>query len=152
MAFRLSMGLRNGMLGTAGMNFYELLNNGWMDIFSGSQPIDADQAETGVKLCRISSTCGTNVGDGLQLGTSGNGILPIGSPAWQGVVEVAGVAGWFRYYGSAGTGGSAGSSNTAIRFDGSVAVSGGDLNLSHTDLALDSTVTIKNGNFTQPKE
>jgi len=150
MALRLSSGLVQGMLGTAGNNFRALMNGGWLDIFTGSQPVSADYAETGTKLARISSTSGTGVSDGCKFGTAASGILPIGTPAWSGVVLVDGVAGWFRFYGSAGT---SGSSNSELRFDGSIAaVSGGDLNLKHTDLAAASTVTITAANITQPKE
>ena len=152
MALRISTGAVTAMLGTAGNNFFDLFNNGWLDIFTGSQPLTADYAETGTKLVRISSTSGTSASDGCKFGTAGNGILPIGTPDWTGNVIADGVAGWFRFYGSAGTGGSAGSSNTAMRFDGSIAVSGGDLNLSHTNLAASSSLKITAANVTQPKE
>ena len=149
-AFRLSSGLVNAMQGTAGDNFRALMNGGWLDLFTGSQPISADYVETGAKLCRVSSTCGTGVADGLQFGTAASGILPIGGPAWQGTVGTAGVIGWGRFYSSSGT---AGSSVADLRFDVAVAaVSGGDLNLTHTDVAVGSTVTITSGSFTQPKE
>jgi hypothetical protein len=59
------------------------------------------------------------------------------------------VAGWFRFYGSGGT---AGSSNTAIRFDGAVGVSGSDLDLTHTSLTAGATITINAANVTQPAE
>lgn len=151
MAFRLSTGLREGLLGTWG--FKEIMNNGWLDIFTGSQPASADFTETGTKLIRISSTSGVGVADGCKFGTAGTGVLPIAaSPAWTGVVQVAGVAGWFRFYGSSGTGGLTGTSGTAIRFDGNVGVSGADLVLSHTNLTLGSTLTINAANITQPAE
>jgi hypothetical protein len=140
------------MVGTSGKNFRELLNNGWLDIYTGSQPLTADKVETGTKLCRVSSTCGTGVEDGCKFGTSSNGILPIGTPQWGGTVIASGVAGWFRYYGSSGTGGETGTSGTAIRFDGSIGVSGGDLNLSHTSLTESSVLTITSVTITQPQE
>lgn len=149
MAFRLSTGARNELVGTSGKNFYQLFNNGVLDIFTGAQPTHADYAETGTKLARISSTSGTTAEDGCKFGTSSNGVMPIGTPTWQGRVIAAGVAGWFRYYGSGGT---SGSSNTEIRFDGSIGISGADLNLSHTNLALDSIVEILTANVTQPEE
>lgn len=152
MAFRLSTGLVNEMMGTGGKNFYDLMNNGWLDIYTGSQPASADYVESGTKLCRISSTSGVAVTDGCKFGTSAAGVLPIGTPTWSGVVLADGVAGWFRYYGSSGTGGETGSSATAIRFDGNIAVSGGDMNLSHTSLTSGATLTITAANITQPKE
>jgi hypothetical protein len=150
MAFRISSGLRTAMIGTDDIK--GLMNNGWLDIFTGSQPVNADYTETGTKLIRISSTSGVGVADGCQFGTAASGVLPIGTPPWTGRVLVSGVAGWFRFYGSSGTGGLAGSSGTAYRFDGNCGVSGADLVLTHTDLAVDSTLTITGSNITQPAE
>jgi hypothetical protein len=149
MALRLSTGLRNALVGTNGQGFGEIMNNGVLDIFTGSQPASADYVETGTKLVRISSTCGTGVGDGLKFGTTGSGLLTIGTPAWQGSTLVDGVAGWFRFYGS---GGVAGTNGTAIRFDGAVGVSGSDLDLRYTNLSAGAVITIKTANVTQPAE
>jgi hypothetical protein len=150
-ALRISTGLRNSLLGTNG-GFKELMNNGWLDIYTGSQPTSANYVETGTKLCRISSTSGVGVADGCQFGTSADGVLPLTTPQWTGLVSVAGVAGWFRYYGSSGTGGATGTSGTGLRFDGNCGVSGADLVLTHTTLALDSTLTVKTFSVTQPAE
>ena len=152
MAFRISTGLRTAMVGTGGGGIGELMNNGWLDLYTGSQPASADALETGTKLVRVSSTSGTAVADGCKFGAATNGVLPIGTPAWTGVVLVAGVAGWFRYYGSSGTAGVAGSSGTAYRFDGACGISGAELDLTHTNLALSSTLTITAANVTQPAE
>jgi hypothetical protein len=149
MAIRLSTGARNKLVGTDGQGFGELFNNGVLDIFTGAQPVSANHVETGTKLVRISSTSGTAAEDGLKFGTTGDGTLTIGTPAWTGVILVDGVAGWFRFYGS---GGVTGTSGTAIRFDGAVGVSGSDLDLTHTNLAKDATLTIKNGTVIQPAE
>jgi hypothetical protein len=151
MALRLSTGLRNALVGGSD-SFKDLLNNGWMDIYTGAQPANADAIETGTKLVRISSTSGVGASDGLKFGTAAAGVLPLTTPAWQGVVTPAGQAGWFRFYGSSGTGGLVGTSGTAIRFDGAVGISGADLNLSHTSLAALSTLTITAFNVTQPAE
>lgn len=153
MALRLSTGAREKLLST--LTIKELLNGGFMDIFTGSQPATADAVETGTKLVRISSTSGTAASDGLRFGTALGGVIPITTPAWSGVVGPAGVAGWFRFYGTGGTSGvsgSAGTNGTAIRVDGNVGVSGADLNLTHTSLSLDSTLTIKTFSITQPAE
>ena len=149
MAIRLSTGARNKLVGTDGQGFGELFNNGVLDIYTGAQPSSADAVETGTKLARISSTSGTAAEDGLKFGTTGSGVLTIGTPAWTGLVLVDGVAGSFRFY---GPGGVAGASNTAIRFDGAVGVSGSDLDLTHTNLAAGATLTIKSGTVIQPAE
>jgi hypothetical protein len=149
MAIRLSTGLRNKLAGTDGQGFGEAMNNGVLDIYTGAQPTDANQVETGTKLVRLSSTSGTAAEDGLKFGTTGDGTLTIGTPAWSGLILASGVAGWFRFYGSGGT---AGSSATAIRFDGAVGVSGSDLDLTHTNLTKDATLTIKSATIVQPAE
>lgn len=154
MALRLSTGLRNALVGTDGKGFGEIMNGGWLDIYTGSQPLHADSIETGTKLARISSTSGTTIDDGLKFGACSAGILPIGTPAWSGVVLAGGVAGWFRFYGSAGTaiGGLAGTSGTAVRFDGAIGISGADLDLTHTTLTAGATITLTQANITQPEE
>jgi hypothetical protein len=153
MAFRLTTGLRQAMLGVSTLK--EAMNGGKMEIYTGSQPSSADAVETAgaVKLAVISSTCGTGVDDGLQFGTAASGVLPLTTPAWQGVILASGVAGWFRFYGPDGSGtGCHGTSSTAIRFDGAIGVAGADLNLSHTSLTQDSTLTITRFNVNQPAE
>ena len=76
-------------------------------------------------------------------------MLPIGTPVWAGLVLADGVAGWFRFYGTAGT---SGSSSSQIRFDGACGVGGGELRLSHTNLVKDTTLTIRTANITEPAE
>lgn len=147
MALRLSTGLRNGMMGTATIK--ELLDNGTIDLYSGSQPASGDSVETGSKLATISSTSGTGVADGVKFGTAAGAILGKSAVAWTGLCILAGVAGWFRFRGSGGT---AGTSTTEKRLDGSVGVSGADLNLTHTSLTLNATVTITDFDITQPAE
>jgi len=149
MALRISTGLSNARLD--GDDFKALMEGGFLDIFTGTQPASADYVETGTKLCRISSTSGTAASDGLKFGTAGAtaGVLPIGTPVWSGLVLADGVAGWFRFYGTAGT---SGSSATEKRFDGLCGVGAGELRLSHTDLVKDTTLTIKTANVTEPAE
>ena len=146
-ALRLSTGLRDGMMGTSTLK--EELNGGVLDIFTGSQPASANYIETGTKLVRISTSAGTGSTTGLVFGTAGTGILPKSASDWKGTVSVAGVAGWFRFYGTSGT---TGTSSTAIRMDGAIGVSGADLNLSHTSLTADSTLTVSTFSITQPAE
>ena len=145
MAIRISTGMRQALLGTRG--FKEILDGGFIDIFTGSQPSSADYVETGTKLIRISSTSGTGASDGLRFGTASAGVLPITTPAWEGTVIADGVAGWFRFY---GTGATSGTSNTEVRFDGAVGVSGSDLNLSHTNFVSTTKITLQSFNITEP--
>ena len=142
MALRLSTGLRNGLCGTLGIK--ELLNGGNIKIYTGGQPTSPDFAETGTLLCTITSSSGTG---GVVLGTQGSGAIPKAASVWSGTVAAAGVAGWFRFYGTAGT---TGTSATEVRLDGNVGVSGSDMWLSNTSLALGATLTIDTFTLTQP--
>jgi hypothetical protein len=145
MAIRLSTGFRNGLLGTQGIK--ELLNGGFIKIYTGGQPTTADDAETGTLLVTVGTTSGVGVNDGLVLGTAATGVIPKSAPVWSGTCAAAGVAGYFRFY---GTGGTTGSSNTQIRMDGNVGVTGSDMVLSNTTLAAGATLTIDTATITEP--
>lgn len=147
MAIRRSTGLRTALANGYGVK--DILDGGFLDIFTMSQPISADYVETGTKLVRISSTSGIGATDGLRFGTSAAGVLPSTTPSWTGVVIAAGVAGWARFYGTAGTSGTSGTTN---RFDMSVGIAGADLNLSHTNLVVGSVLTINTFNINEPAE
>ena len=136
-------------MGTNGQGFGEVMNGGWLHIFSGAQPTNADYVETGTKLVIVSSTAGTAATDGVRFGGTTAGVLSIGATPWTGVVLTTGVAGWFRFYGSSST---SGTSGTAIRFDGACGVSGSDLDLTHTSLTAGATLTLIAANITQPAE
>ena len=142
MALRFSTGARNGLAGTQGI--VELFNNGFITIYTGSQPASADNAEAGGALCTISSSSGTA---GLQLGTAGAGAISKAATVWSGTNGTGGVAGWFRLYDGNKT---TGSSGTAIRMDGNVGVSGSDMVLANTTLVLGATLTIDQFTLTVP--
>jgi hypothetical protein len=143
MALKLSTGCKTGLAGTRGLK--DMFDQGWIDIYSGGQPTDADAAETGSKLARITLASAPVAAAGLTFGTAALGLLPKSASVWSGTVGVAGIAGYFRLYGTNGTTGimgSAGTAGTGIRIDGNVGVSGSDLVLSNTSLVLGATVTI----------
>lgn len=137
MALRLSTGARTGLAGTYGLK--GLFNGGYLDIYTGSQPASADYAETGSKLVRVTLNSGDLATAGLTFGTAAAGVLPKSASVWSGVIALAGIAGYFRLY---GTGGTSGSSASEVRIDGNVGVSGSDLVLANTNLVLSSTFTV----------
>lgn len=141
MTIRLSTGARNGLLGT--MGFKELFNGGIIKVYSGSQPASADYVETGTLLV----TFGTSGSTGLVFGTAATGSVPKSADTWSAVVAVTGVAGWFRFHGTAGT---TGTSATEVRMDGNVGVSGADMTLSNTSLTAGATLTIDTATLTEP--
>jgi hypothetical protein len=137
MALRLSTGARTGLAGTLGLK--EIFDGGYIDIYTGGQPAGADYAETGVKLVRITLASGGLTTSGLTFGTAASGVLPKSASVWSGVCDVAGVAAYFRLYGTAGT---SGSSTTEKRIDGNVGISGSDMVLANTSLVVGATLTI----------
>ncbi len=142
MAIRLSPGVQNGLAGTQGI--YELFNGGFIGIFSGGQPSDATQAENGTLLTLISSSSGTA---GLPMGTAGNGQISKAATVWSGVCQNAGVAGWFRFYDKNYT---QGSNGTAVRFDGSIGISGSDMVMSNSNLVVGAPTTVDVATFAVP--
>lgn len=140
MALRLSTGARTALAGTSSLK--AIFQGGLLEIYSGGQPASADYAETGSKLVRItlgSGTWATSGTAGLTFGTASAGQLPKSADVWSGAVSLAGVAGYFRLY---GTGGTSGTSVSENRIDGNVGVSGSDLVLANTSLVSGATLTI----------
>lgn len=142
MALKFSTGARTALCGTQGMK--GIFNGGVLDIYSGGQPSSPDYTETGTKLLRVTVSSGTA---GITFGTAAVGTLPKSADVWSGVIEVAGVAGYFRLY---GTGGTSGSSASEVRMDGNAGVSGADLVLSNSTLTLGATLTIDEFSLTVP--
>ena len=151
MALKFTTGTRTAVAGTRGLK--DLFNGGVIDIYSGGQPAAPDNAETGVLLVRISVNSATagitgySGTAGITFGTAGAGSIPKSADVWSGVVGVAGVAGYFRLYGTAST---SGSSSTTCRMDGNVGVSGSDLVLANTSLTANATLTVDQFTLTVP--
>jgi hypothetical protein len=145
MALRLSTGFTTQNVGTRGVK--DMLEGGFLDIYSGAQPVDADKTETGTKLVSINTgTVGTG---GLTFGTAASGILPKSADAWSGTVGSGGVAGWARFYCTPKL---TGTSGTSARMDMVAGLSGSELVLSHTNLVADTVLTIKTFSLTVPSE
>jgi hypothetical protein len=154
MAWRLSEGLKNALLGTASLK--TILANGQIRIFAGPQPASAEDAETGPVLCVITLASGAMVSgvgtNGINMATpSGGAIGKASGEVWSGKNLATGTAGWFRWYPNAfDTNMGAAAAGNKIRLDGNVATSGGQLNLSSVSLRLDITTTIDNVNLFLP--
>ncbi len=133
MAFRRSMGLRNKLLqGTQG--FKQLMDGGYIAIYSGAQPASPEYAETGVLLC----TVGTGR---LTWGTAASGKIDKNGAQWGGTCAVAGVAGWGRFYDTCAFTGTDGA-GTAVRFDFAIGTITGELLMSPTTLTVSAPVII----------
>ena len=127
-----------------GASFADLFRNGTLHIYSGAQPSTPDDAETGTKLVEITLASGAFTpgadANGINFGNVSSQVLAKETgETWSGVAIASGTAGWFRFYANDRT---TGASNTAVRFDGSIATTGAQLNMSNTAVALGGTTTI----------
>ena len=130
----------------------ELLLNGIIHIYSGSQPADADSDETGTKLLEITVASGAftpgSPGNGLEIAAPVSGKIGIkAGEVWSGVGIAEGTAGWFRFYDNKEHAGALGS---AVRLDGNCGVSGAQLNMSNTSVTVGATTTIDSFDITEP--
>lgn len=155
MAERLSTGLRDALLGASGDSLANLLNTGVLDIYSGTQPTNADTAESGTLLVRITLSSGAftpgTATNGLNFGTPASGVLPKSTgEIWSGVAVADGTAGWFRFYANTATMFTDGASTTAVRMDGAISTSGAELNMANLSIVTGGTTTIDGFNITLP--
>jgi hypothetical protein len=151
MTIRLSTGLRNALAGTTG--FAAAMANGVIEIYSGSQPATADSAVTGTLLGTVTLNSGAftpgSPTNGLTFAAAAGGAVSK-SGVWSFNGSANGTAGWFRFKGNAVDAG--GISTTALRLDGSVAVSGSDLSLTNITVATGAPNTIDVFTWTQPAQ
>lgn len=146
MAIKLSTGLRDGLLDTN--DFKTALDGGFLYIYDGTPPADADAANSGNTLLCTISVDGLGV-TGLGFGTASSGVLSKdAAETWQGTNAATGTASFFRWTESGGT--PAAASTTEQRIQGTIGVAGADLNLSSVSLTISATQTIDFFNVTLP--
>lgn len=149
MTVRLSTGLRGKMLdGGTGGGIKGALNLGFINVYSGPQPLSADTGATGTLLGTASVNAG---GTGLTFDAAVAGVIAkAAAETWKFNGAATGTAGWFRFYPAAGN--PANTSTTEARIDGSIAVSGADMNLSNISITVSAPNTIDVFQFTLPAE
>jgi hypothetical protein len=136
MSIKISTGAANKLLDTGSLK--ATFAAGFIKIYSGAAPADADAAVTGTLLCTISISSG---GTGINFDTAAAaGVLAKATgETWSGVNAATGTAGYFRHVAVGDTGVS---STTQARIQGSVGVSGADLNLTNISLVSAATQAI----------
>lgn len=149
MTVRLSTGLRNALVSTAG--FSTAFANGVIEIRSGAQPANADAAPTGTLLGLVTLASGAftpgSPTNGLTFGAPAAGVVSK-SGTWSFNAIADGTAGWFRFRANAADAG--GVSTTAIRLDGAIGTSGSDMTLSTITLVTGGPSTVDTFTWTQP--
>ena len=131
----------------------DVMRNGILCIYSGSQPALADTAKSGTLLVTITVGSGAFVAGtetyGLEFGDEASGYLEkCADEVWSGVAVATGTAGYFRFYANATDAGAL--STTLPRIDGSISTSGADLNMASTSIVSGSTYTIDSFKLTLP--
>ena len=138
-----------------GGSLKDVMKDGKLLIYSGSQPSSPDDAATGTLLITITVDGGTFVhgafGYGLEFEddpTDGE-IEKASAETWKGTAVASGTAGWFRFV--ANPTDALGASTTLPRIDGSIGISGADLNLPNTSIVVGRSYVIASYMFTYPE-
>jgi hypothetical protein len=121
-----------------------LLDSGFLEIYAGVQPADANTALSGQSLLSSGMTFATPNAFGTPVASGVAGSRVVTATANTIVSDSSaygsGTAAWFRAYKADGV--------TGV-MDGSVGTSGCDLNLNTTNIVLGATVTVTSFTITQ---
>jgi hypothetical protein len=112
-----------------------LLNSGGkFEIFSGSQPADANTAITSQVLLATCTFSSTAFGTPVASGSAGSRtVIATANALTSGIAVATGTAAWYRAYEADGA---------TVVMDGTVGVSGCDLNIGTTSIVAGATVAI----------
>jgi hypothetical protein len=115
-------------------------NSGTLNIYTGSQPTDANTA-IGAQTLLVTLTFGsTAFATAVASGSAGSKIVTATANAiTAGTAVATGTAAWFRIL----------TSGSAVCIDGSVGTSGADLNLSSTSISSGAVVSVSSFTITQ---
>jgi hypothetical protein len=112
------------------------LNNGYLRIYDGTQPADADTAiTTQVLLAELRWNA-------TAFGAASNGVATANAITSDSDADATGTATWFRALRSNGT---------SVVFDGSVGTSGANLNFNSVAIQIHAAVAVTAFTYTQQK-
>lgn len=110
-----------------------LLNSGFLDIYTGSQPTDANSAVTGTLLASLGLSA-TSFGTPTAAGAAGSRIVTAtANSITSATAGNTGTAGYFVFYKS---------DHTTVAAMGSVSTASADLNLSSTSIVSGGSVAV----------
>lgn len=141
------------VIAAKGGSLQDLFKHGVINIYSGEQPVGADAVESGTLRIVITEDGNTHVPASGLYGLEFEddpvaGVLAkLATQTWQGEALNTGTIGWFRFYDQSVT---TGASTTAIRFDGSIALSGAQLNVASIDVTATIDFIINSFNLIVP--
>jgi hypothetical protein len=115
-------------------------NGGTLNIYTGTQPADANTALSGNTLLVTLTFSGTAFGGGVASGSAGSRVVTANANTiTAGTAVATGTATFFRIL----------TSGSAACIDGTVGVSGCDLNLSTTAVSTGAVVSVSSFNISQ---
>lgn len=155
MAVRLSTGAVNALAGggAGDGSFKDVFANAVIVIRTGTQPANADAAESGDILGMITVGGGAFTGgsatNGLNWDAAVAGVCAKpSSEEWAIIPSASGTAGWGRLYANDMT---TGESTSAVRIDLACGVGAGELRFSSTNLTATVKSVVNSLNITVPK-
>ena len=133
----------------------DILRNGVLRIYSGSQPATADAATTGTLLLEFTESGGVFVhgaaANGLNWGDAVLGVIDkAAGETWKATGLADGTAGWFRF--SANPADIGAISTSLARVDGSVGTSGTDMLVVSTAITTSDIYFMNSSTFTDPMQ
>ena len=145
MALKASTGLRNKLLDTGPLN--EVLDLGFINIYGGAVPADADASIGSATLLSTISNNSTGTGIKLETLAANGSISKETTEVWSGVNVAVGTATFYRHVAPGDTGAQ---STTQPRLQGNIGISGAEMNLTSITLANGATQTIDYYSVTLP--
>lgn len=123
----------------------DVFKDGFLKIYSGTQPTSPNDAVSGTLLVTIYSD---GSAAGLEFDDAASGVLSKKSTeTWSGTAGNTGTAGWFRIH---APGDALGSSTADERIDGACGTSGAELNMSSTSIVSGSVHSVSTFQLTMP--
>lgn len=154
MTIRLSTALAKAIMDTGSFKAaMENAGDGFLiDIYSGPRPADPDTGANLSGQTKLVTISVGGAGTGLLFdATAPAGVLPKSTgQTWSGTILADGTAAWFRARLKTGDDGLS-TSTTLKRFDGLVAVSGGDLTIESLGFVLGAPFSVASAAFTLPR-
>jgi hypothetical protein len=127
--------------------FIEIMRNCKCNVYTASQPANADAAATGTLLVTVSNNSGA---DGFTFEESSNGVVAKATAeTWSGSIAQTGTAAWARFYEQGDD--VTQISTTAARFDCTLGTSGTDIIVGSTTCTQGLVFTINAFSYTAPK-
>lgn len=145
MAIKTSTGLRNKLLDTSPLK--TIFSLGFLEVWSGTVPTDADQSTSGATLlCRFSNN---NTATGLTFASTAaaGAITKNLAETWSKAAAATGTATFYRFVAAGDT---QALSTTEARIQGTVGVSGADLNLATLAFVAATVYTVDSYSLSIP--